>query len=375
MANRTDPTAATVHGTNPQNLVEYIVRCKIYDCQYWKEHCFGLTAESLIDKAVELRSCGGTFGGARKPCEFMCLTLKLLQLQPEKDIIIEYIKNDQFKYVRILGAFYLRLVGKPMEVYQYLEPLLIDNRKIRVRNLEGSFALSHVDECVDDMLHNDLMYDITLPRIPHRLMLERTNQLKPRTSVLDDNFDEEALMAEAELAAQTEAANGSAAALKTTSHDGARESRSRSRSRERAEEKKRERWRPDHKSRPRDRGTEGPPDHGMGHSERARERDRDRRSDRPSDRPSDRHDTHSARDREEERYRDHRSHRRRRSRSRSRSHDAERYRKSSRRDGGHKRRRDSPLPPPPSRGGGGKDSMTVEESNALRAKAGLKPLK
>jgi hypothetical protein len=56
---------------------------------------------------------------------------------------------------------------------------------------------------------------------------------------------------QAELAAQTEAANGSAAALKTTSHDGARESRSRSRSRERAEEKKRERWRPDHKSRPR----------------------------------------------------------------------------------------------------------------------------
>jgi len=34
-----------------QNLVEKIVRSKIYDCQYWKEHCFGLTAESLIDKA------------------------------------------------------------------------------------------------------------------------------------------------------------------------------------------------------------------------------------------------------------------------------------------------------------------------------------
>jgi hypothetical protein len=33
-----------------QNLVEKIVRSKIYDCQYWKEHCFGLTAESLIDK-------------------------------------------------------------------------------------------------------------------------------------------------------------------------------------------------------------------------------------------------------------------------------------------------------------------------------------
>jgi len=105
MANRTDPLAATVHGTNPQvpsptanrllvdrppplhprpfpptsittifldrpcassaalqNLVEQIVRSRIYDCQYWKEHCFGLTAESLLDKAVDLRAIGGTFG-------------------------------------------------------------------------------------------------------------------------------------------------------------------------------------------------------------------------------------------------------------------------------------------------------------------------
>jgi PRP38 family len=54
-------------------------------------------------QAVGLRAAGGTFGGARKPCEFMCLTLKLLQIQPDKDIIIEYIKNDEFKYVRMLG--------------------------------------------------------------------------------------------------------------------------------------------------------------------------------------------------------------------------------------------------------------------------------
>lgn len=37
-----------------QNLVEKIVRSKIYDCQYWKEHCFGLTAELLIDKVMSL---------------------------------------------------------------------------------------------------------------------------------------------------------------------------------------------------------------------------------------------------------------------------------------------------------------------------------
>ena len=31
------------------------------------------------------------------------------------------------------GAFYMRLVGRPIEVYQYLEPLYNDYRKIRLR--------------------------------------------------------------------------------------------------------------------------------------------------------------------------------------------------------------------------------------------------
>lgn len=103
-----NPTALTLQPSfvplAAQNLVEKIVRSRIYDCQYWKEHGFGLTAESLLDKATQLRAIGGTFGGARKPAEFLCLVLKLLQLQPDKEIIIEYIKNEDFKYVRVLGA-------------------------------------------------------------------------------------------------------------------------------------------------------------------------------------------------------------------------------------------------------------------------------
>ena len=33
----------------------------------------------------------------------MCLMLKLLQLQPEKEIIVEFIRNEDYKYVRVLG--------------------------------------------------------------------------------------------------------------------------------------------------------------------------------------------------------------------------------------------------------------------------------
>ena len=43
MANRTDPSAVTIHGTNPQFLVEKILRNRIYGANYWKEHCFALT--------------------------------------------------------------------------------------------------------------------------------------------------------------------------------------------------------------------------------------------------------------------------------------------------------------------------------------------
>lgn len=97
MANRTDPSAKNIRGTNPQNLIEKIVRTKIYNNTYWKEQCFGLTAETLVDKAMELDHIGGTFGGNRKPTPFMCLVMKMLQIQPEKEIVIEFIKNDDYK--------------------------------------------------------------------------------------------------------------------------------------------------------------------------------------------------------------------------------------------------------------------------------------
>lgn len=80
MANATDPLAATVHGSNPQvrkllfsclkyvkygfrahavrlirsqNLVEKIIRMKVYNTTFWKESCFGLTGASNVTLPVE----------------------------------------------------------------------------------------------------------------------------------------------------------------------------------------------------------------------------------------------------------------------------------------------------------------------------------
>ena len=57
-------------------------------------------AETIIDKSIELKAIGGVYGN-QKPTEFLCLLLKLLQLQPEKEILLEYLQADEFKYVSI----------------------------------------------------------------------------------------------------------------------------------------------------------------------------------------------------------------------------------------------------------------------------------
>ena len=58
-----------------------------------------ITAEILVDKAMELDHIGGVFSGSVKPTPFLCLTLKMLQIQPTKDIVVEFIKNPDYKLV------------------------------------------------------------------------------------------------------------------------------------------------------------------------------------------------------------------------------------------------------------------------------------
>lgn len=191
MANRTVKDAKSIRGTNPQYLIEKIIRSRIYDSKYWKEECFALTSELLVDKAMELRYVGGVHGGHVRPAPFLCLLLKMLQIQPEKEIVVEFIKNEEFKYVRALGAFYMRLTGSSIDCYKYLEPLYNDNRKLRRQNRDARFELVHVDEFIDELLREERLCDIILPRVQKRFVLEENNELDPKVSALDDDLDED----------------------------------------------------------------------------------------------------------------------------------------------------------------------------------------
>jgi hypothetical protein len=171
MANLTDPLANAVHGTDPQSLMEYITRQKIYDSRYWKEECFGLSAVNVLEKATKLQCVGASFGGNSQPTKFLSLLLKLLQIQPDQAIIGEFLQNEDFKYVRVLGAFYKRLSARPADIYEALEPLLTDYRKLRYRDMY-EWRLQHVDEFVHALLTESRVCGISLPRLPARKLLQ-----------------------------------------------------------------------------------------------------------------------------------------------------------------------------------------------------------
>lgn len=154
----------------------------------------GLNAETIVDEAIKLEYVAGTYGGARKPSKFLVLVLKLLQICPDREIVLEYIKNKDYKYISALAAFYLRLVGNAVEIYTTLEALYSDNRKLRFRNQDGTFKIIYMDEFIDLMLTSESLCDTNLPIISKRNILEENGQLKPRVSILEQELEKELLM-------------------------------------------------------------------------------------------------------------------------------------------------------------------------------------
>ncbi|KAK2807603.1 hypothetical protein FQN51_000036 [Onygenales sp. PD_10] len=213
-------SGSLIRGVNPATLFEKAVRDRITDSYYWKEQCFGLNAATLCDRAVELSYIGGTYGVGQKPTPFLCLAFKMLQLTPEKDVILEYLNfhdpendrdNDEdragsdaedqngdsgvlkavgdFKYLRALAAFYIRLTFDAAEIYKTLEPLLADYRKLKRRTKDG-FALTYIDQFVDDLLNKDRVCGTSLWKLPSRTQLEDLDLLEERVSPLADELED-----------------------------------------------------------------------------------------------------------------------------------------------------------------------------------------
>ncbi|KAH8585079.1 PRP38 pre-mRNA splicing factor family member [Cryptosporidium sp. chipmunk genotype I] len=166
--------------------VSSIIRDRVFSSIYWKGECFALDSETILDKAVLLDYIGTTYGGDRKATPFLCLLVKLLQIRPSTEIVLEYINNPRFKYLTALGIVYLRLTESSIVIHNSIEHLYQDFRRIRIRNLDGSFDIIHLDELVEICLCEKKFLDLDFPYIHKRAVLVKQGHLKfPRESKLE----------------------------------------------------------------------------------------------------------------------------------------------------------------------------------------------
>jgi pre-mRNA-splicing factor 38A len=124
--------------------------------------------------------------------EVLCLTLKLLQLQPNFDLVQEFVQQYHFKYLQALGAFYLRLTGKPQDIYELLEQLYGNFKKLKYRDI-NEWKLVHMDKFVDKLLTKSIVCGIALPWLPIRDVLQDAGYLddSPQPTALQNNLEEE----------------------------------------------------------------------------------------------------------------------------------------------------------------------------------------
>ena len=193
--------------TAAQNIssVELILRNRVFNSYYWKEKCFGLTSETIIDKILELKYIGGMNHSSNQPTDFICLFIKLLQLNPSEEIIDEYLSDPDLKYLRALTALFIRFAYPPVKIYTKLEKLYCDYKKLVILKSKG-YAIIHMDEYIDSLLNEEHIFEISLPKIPKRNVLEENGELKPYVSVLENelNVDKNKKVDKSESESETE---------------------------------------------------------------------------------------------------------------------------------------------------------------------------
>ncbi|RKP03627.1 hypothetical protein CXG81DRAFT_6825, partial [Caulochytrium protostelioides] len=172
-------------------LLDPLIRSRIYDSVYWKEHCFGLNESTLIDRVADHVRCVGGLYSASRVTPFLCLVQKLLQIAPSPAVVQLYIQHPGSKYVRALGAVGARLMLPAVDVYTLLEPLRTDCRKLRYRLASGQVRLLHVDELADMLLRDERVFGIALPRLTSRRLLEEAGTLDVYVSPLEESCEDE----------------------------------------------------------------------------------------------------------------------------------------------------------------------------------------
>ena len=126
-----------------------------------------------------------------QPTDFLCLLVKLIQLNPSEQIINEYLSDPDFKYLRALSLIYIRFTYSSKKVYEILEEYYSDYKKLIILNSKGEFEIIHMDELIEILLNKDLIFEISLPKLINRHNLEKSGAIKEYKSKIENELNED----------------------------------------------------------------------------------------------------------------------------------------------------------------------------------------
>jgi hypothetical protein len=129
----------------------------------------------VVEQAIDIKVVGAFFGPMQRPHLFICLVMRLLKILPKPQLVMEMLRQDVHKYLRVLALVVIRLVGNKAMLDEARVIGEEDYRKVLLQrdivatvgdSVEESAALksvsagrarrrvtlSHVDEIADELL-------------------------------------------------------------------------------------------------------------------------------------------------------------------------------------------------------------------------------
>ena len=147
----------------------------ILSCQYFKEVVlykdFNSLEKEIINNVTNIEAWAVGISGV--PSTFFCCLYKLFTLSPSNEQIIHLLKSE-FIYVKLIGILYLRFLGEPNYLWEYLSPFLND-KNLFFPKVDKKNKIS-VSEYVQQLFTNEKHYGTRLPRIP--VKIERDIKIK-----------------------------------------------------------------------------------------------------------------------------------------------------------------------------------------------------
>lgn len=175
---------------NKANLVEPIVRHRVQDSLFYKQHLHLTNEQTILNVIVDhVQFVGGT-DSSNRPSPFLCCLVRLLEIEPSPEIVELYLTQNgfnEFKYLTALSLVYCRMLGGS-KFFELYDRYIVDYRKLRFQDkqfqlVNGApvhYSIKCMDELVDDLIESERVVDIKIPHLAPRLLYVLRGEAAPR---------------------------------------------------------------------------------------------------------------------------------------------------------------------------------------------------